>query len=218
MKTNGNIMKLNKTFMALLLSGAVGSTSALAATPQPGIEHHGQAGQQPYGERQQQSQYGQSQQQMGMDQVKIVEKDKLDKQLTANDLIGKEVYTSDNEAIGQVENLQLQGGLFSQMEREFVRDQDDQQENREWRDQVRERQDVTGIGSPGLRDPAGTYGQQAQQVQVMAIIEMENDKLLSVPVSQLRYNAEEERFEVTLTQSQLDQLQERAEQQTDDEN
>jgi hypothetical protein len=203
-------MKINKTMMALLLSGAVGSTTALAATPQPGIEHHGQQGQQPYGQRYEQSQHGQAQQQhhLGTQQVKIVEKDKLEKKLTANDLLGKEVYTSDNERIGKVENLHLQGGLFSQIEREFVRDQDDQ-EAQGWRDQVRERQDVSGIRSPDMRDAIGTYGQQ-QQVQVMAIIETENDKLLSVPVSQLRYNADEERFQISLTQSQFEQLQERS--------
>jgi sporulation protein YlmC with PRC-barrel domain len=214
-------MKISKSLMVLLLSGAVGSSSLVAATPQQQQQQRDQQLQQ----RQQQIQQQQQQQQqrpqvqqdprqfqhqqtgaqpVGLQRVQVVKEDKLDKKLTSQDLMGKEVYTRDGEKIGSIENLHLDGFQFAQIEREFVRDED--REDRE--DRALTRQDRTEVRAPA--NVARDMSQFQNQTQVAVLVKMDEGDFLAVPADQLRYNAEEERFTASLSKEQLKQIRERA--------
>jgi sporulation protein YlmC with PRC-barrel domain len=217
-----NPMKISKSLMVLLLSGAVGSTSLVAATPQQQQQQRDQQIQQ----RQQQLEQHQQQQQriqqdhrqqvgaqpVGIQRVQLVKEDKLDKKLTSKDLMGKEVYTRDNEKIGTIENLHLDGFQFSQIEREFVRDEDDRADRS---DRTLTRQDRAGVRATA--NVARDMSQMQNQTQVAVLVKMDEGDFLAVPADQLRYNAEEERFTASLSKEQLKQIRERAESDSDNE-
>jgi sporulation protein YlmC with PRC-barrel domain len=207
-------MKISKSLIVLLLSGAVGSTSLVAATPQQQQQRDQQIQQ-----RQQQLERHQQHQQhiqqdhrqqvgaqpVGIQRVQLVKEDKLDKKLTSQDLMGKEVYTRDNEKIGTIENLHLDGFQFAQIEREFVRDEDDSETRS---DRTLTRQDRAGVRATA--NIARDMSQMQNQTQVAVLVKMDEGDFLAVPADQLQYNAEEERFTASLSKEQLKQIRERA--------
>jgi sporulation protein YlmC with PRC-barrel domain len=198
-------MKISKSLMVLLLSGAVGSSSLVAATPQQQQQqqqHHRPQVQQDH--RQFQHQQAGTQP-VGIQRVQVVKEDKLDKKLTSKDLMGKEVYTRDNEKIGTIENLHLDGFQFTQIEREFVRDEDDRADRA---DRTLTRQDRADTRVPA--NIARDMSQMQNQTQVSVLVKMDEGDFLAVPADQLRYNAEEERFTASLSKEQLKQIRERA--------
>jgi hypothetical protein len=290
-------MKISKTLMVLLLSGAVGGTS-LTAQQQP-------AGQrtQPYDtqrpqqqqqelqrdqqqlqqrqqelQRQQQQDWQRQQQQQGlqpgqrpgqeqdlMQQVRVVDKDTLDNELTANNLIGKNVYSTDGNRLGSVHDIKLGGTQFAQLRQSFLRGEMD---DRTWTgrttdrtaDRVDRQIDRTGdrvdrqidrTDDALVRDPAHRptaadrvergadrtadaierTGERAadamrdigdrtadtmhqmgqQQAEIIAVVQTGGilgigSDYIAVPLDQLRYDANEERFQIAMTEAQWEQL------------
>jgi hypothetical protein len=281
-RTNLTVMKISKSLMALLVSGAVGSTSVVA-------EHHLHQNPQHTGDI--------------MQKVQVVEKDMIDKEFTANNLIGKDVYSSDGESIGKIHDIKLEGQQFAQLRMSFlqaqdggwasetadrvdrstdraadrlersadrtadrldrtadrtadqlertgertqdqlVRDRDVERTADRTADRVERSADRTAENlerqgerierqgertaeslresgersAQGMQQRVGQQGQQSQQAQILAIVQTGGvlgigADYFSVPLDQLNYNAEEERFQINLTEAQVEQLRERADQ------
>jgi hypothetical protein len=156
-------MKLNKTILVLLLSGAVGGASAIAQQPAQQPQQYTPLPQQHDPQPQADQRHDIA------EQVRLVERRSLENELTASNLIGKNVYSTDGENLGSVHDIKLGGKQFAQLRQSFLqREMDD----RVWTGRAGARQDhhIPDVGiertadrpdrqveqreEPALRDPA----------------------------------------------------------------
>jgi hypothetical protein len=242
-------MKISKPLMVLLVSGAVGGTVGVADhTP----EH-----------TRQQTQYGDAQTVDVAQKLTPIDKDAMDNELTANKVIGKEVYGSDGKNLGKVHDLKLAGTQYSKLQLHFMQGKDAGDRAADRVDRATERAadslertgDRTADALDSDRtdrtsDPAadrvdratdraadnweragdraadsleragdravGTTspGMVQDDAQVLAIIQAGGilgvgADYFAVPLDLLQYDAEEERFQLAITEAQLEQIRDR---------
>jgi len=146
----------------------------------------------------------------GAGSLQRVTKDSLENQLTAKGLIGKNVHDSSGEKIGEVEDIVLAASQLSQLASAFAdRDADRSSAVRS----------TTGVGSTAdatrsasvrsdLESQASSMISGAMSGGLAAIVSAGGvmglgQDLIRVPLSQLRYDANEDRVTLDVSREQI---------------
>lgn len=258
-------MNINKTIMVALLSGGVG----VAATAQQRPATETQRTQPEYQTQQQEHRSAAA---TLMQKIRVVDKEVIDNDLTANSVIGEDVYGTDGEKIGEVHDLKFEGANFAQLRQTYLRaktnggdlshrtadsvertgervadgveraaertaDAIDPTDSPERRDRAADRaadrldrasdraadrieratdeveRDQEWATDRGRDAWATTDRMSEGGAQLYAVIQTGGvlgigADYFVVPFEQLRYDAEEERFQLSINQAQLEQIRE----------
>jgi hypothetical protein len=253
-------MNMNKTIMVALLSGGVGVAATAQQQPATGAQRT-----QPQYQTQQQQHQGSDA--TLMQKIRLVDKDVIDNELTANRVIGEDVYGTDGEKIGKVHDLKFEGSNFAQLRQSYLGAKtNDKDLSRRTADSIERTGDrvADSVERAGERtadavDPnhdrtdraadrwereadraaervdratdeleqdqkwaadrerdswAATDRMSAGGAQLYAVVQTGGVLGLGadyfvVPFDQLRYDAAEERFQLGITEEQLEQIRER---------
>lgn len=262
-------MSISKTLIVALLCSGVGAATA----QQSGLDNQRRTTD--YQNRTQHDSSVTSDSNL-MQKIRVVEKDVIDKDLTANNVIGEEVYGTDGEQIGKIHDLKLEGKNFTQLRQQFLtskrdwngdanrdvsertadsvertgdrvadsveragertadaidRSQDRSSDTLDRADRTADRVDrsadraadqIDRTTEQAQRDleqsrdawtTTDSMGQEGSSqlyavIQTGGVLGIGSDYFV-VPFDQLRYDAAEERFQLAITQSQLEQIRER---------
>jgi hypothetical protein len=253
-------MNINKTIMVALLSGGVG----VAATAQQRPATETQRTQPQYQTQQQEHRSADA---TLMQKIRVVDKEVIDNDLTANSVIGEDVYGMDNEKIGTVHDLKFEGAKIAKLRQQYLQaktnggdlsrrtadsiertgdrvadsveragertadavdpdyDRTDRAADRLERETDRAAERIDRATDELERDQewatdrdrdawATTDRMSEGGAQLYAVVQTGGvlgigADYFVVPFDELRYDAEEERFQLSITEEQLEQIRER---------